>query len=59
VKDKDKEREWERERQQEKERQKYQSERKKIAKGRVLLLGSLWLSNHWSFKVNQLIRMIT
>ncbi len=25
----------------------------------VLLLGSLWLSNHWSFKVNQLIRMIT
>ncbi len=25
----------------------------------LLLLGSLWLSNHWSFKVNQLIRMIT
>ncbi len=25
----------------------------------LLLLGSLWLSNHWSFKVNQLIRKIT
>ncbi len=25
----------------------------------MLLLGSLWLSNHWSFKVNQLIRKIT
>jgi hypothetical protein len=25
----------------------------------LLLLGSLWLSNHWSFKVNLLIRKIT
>ena len=24
----------------------------------MLLLGSLWLSNQWSFKVNQMIRMI-
>jgi hypothetical protein len=24
-------------------------------RGAMLLLGSLWLSNHWSFKVNQMI----
>ena len=34
------------------------NERKKERK-KVLLLVSLWLSNHWSFKVNQLIRKIT
>ena len=28
-------------------------------RGAMLLLGSLWLSNHWSFTVNQLIRKIT
>ncbi len=28
-------------------------------RGAMLLLGTLWLSNHWSFKVNQLIRKIT
>ncbi len=33
--------------------------RQKYSAYSVLLLGSLWLSNHWSFKVNQLIRMIT
>ena len=30
----------------------------KFALKYLLLLGSLWLTNHWSFKVNQLIRKI-
>ena len=29
------------------------------SKKALLLLGSLWLSNHWSFKENLLIRKIT
>jgi hypothetical protein len=31
----------------------------KFPRGAMLLLVSLWLSNHWSFTVNQLIRKIT
>ena len=35
------------------------SKKFKFPRGAMLLLGSLWLSNHWSFTVNQLIRKIT